>query len=295
MFRVLIADDDYEDRELLRLEIQKALQDKEKDLRFYEAGSIKDTKRFLKSQPFDLMTLDIQFDRLNEGLNALPEFFETYPTLNIMVISGKLNKGEVLEELFRFTKDNFLKSKRWIRHFDILDKKDNKEEAINRAYSFALKQKESAEEVKNLLLLAESYLEKDEIDECLKVYQRIQSIAPGEAESRENILMFKASQSAEQALTYLRKGERVVASLLLGYHLEMRLRAFTRKTLGRSFPQLHDCLKSLERTHRLGQYKKSLFQQVLKLRNKAIHHPHNVTEADFDIAFKNLKLLESDF
>lgn len=295
MFRVLIADDDYEDRELLRLEIEKSLAGKDKELKFHEASNIKDAIKLLKTQPFDLMTLDIQFDKLNEGIDVLPGLFENYPTLNIIVISGKLNKTEVLEELFRFTKDNFLKGKRWMRHFDILDKKDTKTEAILRAYLFALKQKDSAREVRDLFLLAESHLDRGEIDKCLEVYQKIQSIAPGETESSENIIIFKSSSSAEQAIEYLRKGETVVASLLLGHHLESRLKTFTRKALGKSFQGLQECLKNLERTHRISQYKQSLFQQVLKLRNKAIHHPMSITEADFDSAFKNLKLMEADF
>ncbi|MBI4823411.1 MAG: response regulator [Nitrospirae bacterium] len=295
MFRVLIADDDFEDRELLRLEIEKSLQEKDKELKFYEASNIKDALKLLKTQPFDLMTLDIQFDKLNEGIDSLPGIFESHPTLNIIVISGKLNKSEVLEELFRFTKDNFLKGKRWLRHFDILDKKDDKTEAILRAYLFALKQKEAVREVRDLFILAESHLDRGEIDKCLEVYQKIQSIAPEETESRENILIFKTPASAEQAVEYLRKGETVVAALLLGHHLESRLKTFTWKALGKSFQGLQECLKNLERTHRISQYKKSLFRQVLKLRNKAIHHPMAVSEADFDSAFKNLKLLEADF
>ncbi|MFA4829961.1 MAG: response regulator, partial [Thermodesulfovibrionales bacterium] len=108
MFRVLLADDNYEDRELLKLEIQRALGREETDLRFYEAASIKQAREFLKVQSFDLMTLDIEFDRMNEGIDALPGIFENYPTLNIIIISGKLNKAEVSEQLFRFTKDNIL-------------------------------------------------------------------------------------------------------------------------------------------------------------------------------------------
>lgn len=295
MFRVLIADDDYEDRELLKLEIQQALGSEEADLRFSEATSVKHAKELLKTKPFDLMTLDIEFDRMNEGIEALPEIFESYPTLNIIIISGKLNKSEVSEELFRFTRENVLKGKRWARHFDVLDKKDNKTEALQRAYFFVFKQKEVSDNVRDLFLLAESYLEKDEMDKCLEVYQKIQGLAPGEIESGENIHIFKGGVSAEQALEYYRKGEKVVASLLLGHHLETRLKAFSRKMLGRSFPGLHDCLKELEHTRRVSQFKKSLFQQVLRIRNKAIHHPASISEQDFDMAVKNLKLLEADF
>ena len=293
MFRVLLADDNYEDRELLKLEIQQALGREETDLRFYEAASIKQAGEFLEAQSFDLMTLDIEFDRMNEGIDALPGIFENYPTLNIIIISGKLNKAEVSEQLFRFTKDNILKGKSWARHFDVLDKKDNKTEALQRAYSFAFKQKEASGNLRDLFLLAESYLEKDELDKCLEVYQKIQSLAPGELESNENINLFKRGVSPEQAIDYFRKGEKVIASLLLGHHLETRLKIFTRKMLGRSFPGLHDCLKELERSHRFSPFKRSLFQQVLRTRNKAIHSPTTISEEDFNMAVKDLKLLEA--
>ncbi len=295
MFRVLVADDDYEDRELLKLEIQRALGSEESDLRFYEASSVKHAKELLKTQPFDLMTLDIEFDKMTEGIDALPEIFESYPTLNIIIISGKLNKSEVSEQLFRFTKDNVLKGKRWARHFDVLDKKDDKKEAMQRAYSFAFRQKEASDNIRDLFLLAESYLEKDEIDKCLEVYQKIQSLAPGEYESKENINIFEDNVSLERALEYYRKGEKVIASLLLGHHLERRLKTYTRKIAGRSVPGLYDCLKELERSHRFSPFKKSLFQQVLRIRNKAIHSPTTISEEDFDMAVKDLKLLEAKF
>jgi len=295
MFRVLFADDDYEDRELLKLEIQRALGSEENDLRFYEASSVKQAKEMLKTQPFDLMTLDIEFDKMTEGIDALPEIFESYPTLNIIIISGKLNKSEVLEQLFRFTKDNVLKGKRWARHFDVLDKKDDKKEAMQRAYSFAFRQKEASDNIRDLFLLAESYLEKDEIDKCLEVYQKIQSLAPGEYESKENINIFEDNVSLERALEYYRKGEKVIASLLLGHHLERQLKTYTRKIAGRSVPGLYDCLKELERSHRFSPFKKSLFQQVLRIRNKAIHSPTTISEEDFDMAVKDLKLLEAKF
>ncbi len=295
MFKVLIADDDYEDRELLKMEIQRALGQEEKDIRYYEAVSVKQAKEILKNQLFDLMTLDIEFDRMNEGIDDLPEIFEGYPTLNIIVVSGKLNKSEVSEQLFRFTKDNFLKSKRWARHFDVLDKKDDKTEALRRAYSFAFRQKGASDKVKDLFLLAESYLEKDELDKCLEVYQKIQRLAPGEAESDENINIFKGAVSAEQAMDFFRRGEKVVASLILGHHLETRLRAFTRKMIGHSPSGLYDCLKELERSHRIGEFKKALFQQVLRLRNKAVHHPAEMSGQDFDSAVKSVRLLEARF
>jgi len=202
MFRILIADDDFEDRELLKLEITSALGEDDPDLRFHEAVSVRDAVKALTAQIFDLMTLDIEFDRMNEGIDALPELFENHPNLNIIVISGKLDKREVAERLFRFTKENVLKGKRWARHFDVLDKKDDKRSAIRRAYSFALEQREGADRVRELFLLAESYLEKNMLDKCLEVYQKIQRLAPGEMESTENIRIVKGDVSAEQALEY---------------------------------------------------------------------------------------------
>lgn len=292
MFKVLIADDDYEDRELLKLEIQRALGGDEPDLRFHEAVSVREAVRVLTTQVFDLMTLDIEFDRMNEGIDALPELFETYPALNIIIISGKLDKSEVSERLFRFTKDNVLKGKRWARHFDVLDKKDDKTEALRRAYFFAKKQREGADSIRELFLLAESYLEKNMLDKCLEVYQKIQHLAPGEIESTENIRIVKGNVSAEQALEYYRTGEKVVASLLLGYHLENRLKTFTAAVIGRTFPALSEGLKEMEQGRRISHFKRDLFSDLLGLRNKAIHQPTNVSEADFKAAVKKLDLLE---
>ena len=292
MFKVLIADDDYEDRELLKLEIQRALGEDEPDLRFHEAVSVREAVRVLTTQLFDLMTLDIEFDRMNEGIDALPELFETHPTLNIIVISGKLDKSEVSERLFRFTKDNVLKGKRWARHFDVLDKKDDKTEALRRAYSFAKKQREGADSLRELFLLAESYLEKNMIDKCLEVYQKIQNLAPGEIESTENIHIVKGNVSAEQALEYYRTGEKVVASLLLGYYLEKRLKAFTAAAIGKTYPTLSEGLKDMEQGRRISHFKRDLFSDLLGLRNKAIHQPTNVSEADFKAAVKIVELLE---
>lgn len=292
MFSVLIADDDYEDRELLKLEIHRALGSAEPDLRFSEAASVRQALQLLTTRVFDLLTLDIEFDRLNEGIKALPELFENHPTLNIIVISGKLNKAEVSDQLFRFTKDNVLKGKRWARHFDVLDKKDDKTEALQRAFSFAVRQKESAGKIRELFLLAESYLEKNMVDKCLEVYQKIQDLVPGEEESNENIRMFKGEISVEYIEEFYRKGERVVASLLLGHHLEERLKAFTSALLGRSFPALSDCLKALEGTHLISQSHKTLFQQLLRLRNKAIHHPAEISKRDLTASVRTLKSLE---
>jgi CheY-like chemotaxis protein len=292
MFKILIADDDYEDRELLKLEVQRALGSQESDLRFFEANSVRQAKTLLTSQVFDLMTLDIEFDRMNEGIDALPELFENYPTLSIIVISGKLNKAEVTEQLFRFTKDNVLKGKRWARHFDVLDKKDDKSEALGRAYSFACDQREGADTIRELFLLAESYLEKNMIDKCLEVYQKIQSLAPGERESDENIGIFKGAISAELAREYYRKGEPVVASLLLGHYLESRLKSFTDFLLGSSCPALSDCLKAMEQSRSISPYRKRLFRHLLRMRNKAIHQPTEISDNDFEDAIKNLALLE---
>lgn len=292
MFKVLIADDDYEDRELLKLEIRGALDGQEADLRIHEAASVRDALRLLGTQVFDLMTLDIEFDRMTEGIDALPEIFESYPALNIIVISGKLDKGEVSDRLFRFTKDNVLKGKRWARHFDVLEKKDGKAEAIGRAYAFARKQQEGADSLRGLFLLAESYLEKNMIDKCLEVYQRIQHLAPGDTEATENIRIVKGDVSAEQAYEYYRAGEPVVAALLLGYHLENHLQAFTRGILGRAYPTLSEGLKEMQRGRRLSRFKNDLFSELLGLRNKAIHQPASVSEADFQAAARKLGLLE---
>jgi CheY-like chemotaxis protein len=292
MFRILIADDDFEDRELLKLEITRALGKDDPDLRFHEAVSVRDAVKALTAQIFDLMTLDIEFDRMNEGIDALPELFENHPNLNIIVISGKLDKREVAERLFRFTKENVLKGKRWARHFDVLDKKDDKRSAIRRAYSFALEQREGADRVRELFLLAESYLEKNMLDKCLEVYQKIQRLAPGEMESTENIRIVKGDVSAEQALEYYRNGENIVASLLLGYYLENRLRAFTAGVLDRTYPILSEGLKEMEQTRRISQFRKGLFSELLGLRNKAIHQPASLSEADFKTAVKKIALLE---
>jgi len=292
MFKVMIADDDFEDRELLKLEIQRSLSKDEPNIRFYEAVSVREAIKALTTQMFDLMTLDIEFDRMTEGIDALPELFETYPTLNIIVVSGKLDKREVSERLFRFTKDNVLKGKRWARHFDVLDKKDDKTEAIRRAYTFAVQRREGADNVRELFLLAESYLEKNMLDKCLEVYQKIQNLAPGDVESRENIRMVKGDISAEQALEYFRSGEKIVAALVLGYYLEGRLRAFVAGVLGRTYPILSEGLKEMDQARSISQYRRGLFSDLLGLRNKSIHQPTAITEADFKTAIKKVALLE---
>lgn len=292
MFSVLIVDDDFEDRELLKLEIKKAIGSEEADIRFSEAVSVRKALQMLTSKTFDLMTLDIEFDKMNEGLKILPELFENYPTLNIIVVSGKLNKSEVLEKLFFFTKENVLKGKRWSRHFDVLDKKDDKTEALRQAYSFAIKRKGSADKLRELFLLAESYLEKNMIDKCLEVYQRIQDLMPEETESKENISILKERVTPEYALGYYKRGETVVASLILGYCIESQLKRFTSSLLGYSLPVLSDCIRELEKKNHLSQAKRAIFKKLLRTRNKAIHHPTAINEMDFNETIKNLDMLD---
>lgn len=295
MFSILISDDNYEDRELLKSEIELALGSLKTQITFYEAPSVKKTLELLRTHPFDLLTLDIEFDRLNEGLSVLPEIFEEYPTLNILIISGRLDKSEVAEQLFRFTKDNVLKGKRWIRHFDVLDKKDHKSDTLIRVFQLATKKQNVADSIRELFRLAESYLDKEEYDKCLEVYQKIQTISPGEIESDENINIIKGKLSPEHILQYMRKGEKVVASLLLGHYLERRLKLFTRKMIGHYSNGLYGCLKELENSRRFSPYKKSLFQKILNLRNKAIHSPTAISEDDFYTALKHLRVLEARF
>jgi len=292
MFKVLIADDDFEDRELLKLEIQRALGECEPDLRFHETASVREAVKVLTTQVFDLMTLDIEFDKMNEGVDALPQLFETHPNLNIIVISGKLDKSEVSERLFRFTKDNVLKGKRWARHFDVLDKKDDKTEALQRAHDFAAKQREGADNIRELFLLAESYLDRNMLDKCEEVYQKIQRLAPGDAESRENLHIVKGGGSAGQALEYFRAGEQVVAALLLGHYIENRLKTLTTAVTGRVFTVLSEGLKEMEQGRLISHFKKELYSDLAGLRNKAIHQPASVSEADFHAAMKKMDLLE---
>ena len=292
MFKVLIADDSYEDRELLKLEIQQALASLNAEIIFYEASSVKKAKELLSIHPVDLLTLDIQFDRLNEGIDVLPEIFENHPILNIIVISGKLDKNEVTEQLFRFTKDNVLKGKRWVRHFDVLDKKDDKKEALQRVYTFALKQKEAADNVRDLFALAESYLEKEDMNKCIEVYEKIQNLAPGEQESSENIKILHGPVSAEQVQQYTDAGDTIVASLLFGHYLEIRLKAFTRKLMGRAFANLSECLKELEHAQRIKPYTQELFSKMMRLRNRAIHRPSGISKNEMHEAFKAIKKLE---
>lgn len=295
MFRVLIADDNSEDRELLKMEIQQALGSEKKEIKFNEASNVNKALELLKAVTFDLLTLDIEFDRLNEGIDVLPVIFEEHPTLNIIVISGKLDKSEVTAQLFRFTKDNVLKCKRWVRHFDVLDKKDDKKEAVQRAYAFAMKQKEVVDNVHDLFKLAESYLEKEEMDKCVEVYKKIQLMVPGETESGENIKILDGPVSQEQILHYMRTGDKIVASLLLGHYIEIRLKTFTRKRIGRAYVVLSECLKELERARRIKSFKSDLFSKMLRVRNKAIHKPSAIADEDVQSVFDALKLLEAKY
>ncbi len=292
MFKILIADDNYEDRELLRMEIQQALEAENAKITFYEASSVNKAKELLRVNAIDLLTLDIQFDQLSEGIDALPELFEKHPALSIIVISGKLDKNEVTERLFRFTKDNVLKGKRWARHFDVLDKKDNKKEAIRQAYSFAVKQKDTADNVRDLFLLAESYLEKEDLNKCVEVYQKIQNLAPGDVESSENLKILKGPVTREQIVQHISSGDKIVASLLFGHYLETRLKAFTRRLLGRAFISLSLCIKEIEKSRKLSAVKTELFYKLMRMRNKAIHTPSDITEKEVQFAFKNMKSLE---
>ena len=83
-----------------------------------------------------------------------------------------------------------------------------------------------------------------------------------------------------------------MASLLLGYHLEKRLMSFTSAVLGRTFSVLSDGLKEMDKGRRISAVQKGLFSDLLYLRNKAIHQPANVPEADFKAAIKKLDRLE---
>lgn len=293
MFDVLIVDDEYEDREILRLEIEQALAEEEHNIRFFEASSIKKAQQLLNARFFHLLTLDIQFDRLNEGIDVLPEFFENYPTLNIIVVSGKLNKTEVTHKLFKFTKDNILKGKRWARHFDVLDKKDDKNVAIQRAYSFSLKQEQGRDRIRELFLLAESYLQKDMIDKCIEIYHELQRMVPGELESNENIQLFRQNVfSVDLALKYFKNGEPIVASLILGYLIEKKLKSFSKSVLGSSHASLAENSKELEKSIHITKLKMVAYQKLHQMRNRAIHQPLTISESDYRMASRLFDDLE---
>jgi CheY-like chemotaxis protein len=253
-------------------------------------ASVREAVKVLTTQVFDLMTLDIEFDKMNEGVDALPQLFETHPSLNIIVISGKLDKSEVSERLFRFTKDNVLKGKRWARHFDVLDKKDDKTEALQRAHDFAVKQREGADNIRELFLLAESYLDQNMLDKCEEVYQKIQRLAPGETESRENLHIVRGG--GPLSALNISAGEQVVAALLLGHYIESRLKAFTTAATGRVFTVLSEGLKEMEQGRRISRFRAGLFNDLMYLRNKAVHKPTTITEEDFKTLEKKMALLE---
>jgi hypothetical protein len=67
------------------------------------------------------------------------------------------------------------------------------------------------DKLRDLFLLAESYLEQNELDKCQEVYAKIQSLAPGEFESNENLRILKGVSAYEQALEYKRRGDDLVA------------------------------------------------------------------------------------
>lgn len=292
MFDVLIVDDEYEDRHILKLEIEQALAEEEQNIRFFEAPSIKKARQLLNARFFNLLTLDIQFDRLNEGLDALPEFFENYPTLNIIVVSGKLSKTEVTDKLFKFTKDNVLKGKRWARHFDVLDKKDDKEEAIRRAYSFSIKLEQGGDRIRELFLLAESYLEKNMVDKCIEIYLELQRLVPDELESNENIQIFQGAYSVGQALEYLKNGEPIIAALILGYLIEKKLMTFSQSVLGYSFGTLAENSRELEKIKQISKFNMGAFQKLHQMRNRAIHQPLALSKSDFETASRLFDALE---
>jgi hypothetical protein len=218
--------------------------------------------------------------------------FETHPTLNIIVISGKLDKNEVSEQLFRFTKDNVLKGKRWARHFDVLDKKDNKKDAIQRAYSFANNQQDTADKVRDLFILAESHLDRDDMKKCIDVYQKIQDLAPGDPESNENLKILKGPEIPEQVLQYISAGDNIVASLLFGHYLETRLKAYTRRLIGRAPHSLSDCIRDIEKARKISGDKKKAFNKLMRLRNRSIHQPSTISANEVEAAFKKMKNME---
>jgi len=92
----------------------------------------------------------------------------------------------------------------------VLDKKDDKTEALQHSYAFSFKQKEVSDKVRELFLLAESYLEKNMIDKCMEIYKRIQNIAPERLSRMKNIHIFEGAITAEHAREYYRKGERLL-------------------------------------------------------------------------------------
>jgi len=54
-------------------------------------------------------------------------------------------------------------------------------------------------------------------------------------------------------------------------------------------------MRELERTRKISPYKLEIFQQLMRLRNKSVHHPRSISEEDFEEVMKALKILEGDF
>ena len=118
-------------------------------------------------------------------------------------------------------------------------------------------------------------------------------IWPLESESGENIKILSSPVSPERVLQYMRTGDKIVAALLFGHYLEIRLKAYTSKRVGRGFPNLSDCLKELERAHCISPAKSELFGKLMRLRNRAIHRPSDITGKSVQMALENMKSLES--
>jgi hypothetical protein len=130
------------------------------------------------------------------------------------------------------------------------------------------------------------------LDKCEEVYQKIQRLAPGDAESRENLHIVKGGGSGDQALQYFRAGEQVVAALLLGHYIENRLKALTTALTGRVFTVLSEGLREMEQSRRISRFRAGLFNDLMFLRNKAVHKPTTITEEDFKALEKKMALLE---
>jgi hypothetical protein len=62
--------------------------------------------------------------------------------------------------------------------------------------------------------------------------------------------------------------------------------------IGRKLPTLSDGLKEMEQGRRISHAMIALFYDLMYLRNKAIHSPATVSEADFTVAMKKLDRLE---
>jgi len=58
---------------------------------------------------------------------------------------------------------------------------------------------------------------------------------------------------------------------------------------------ISDCLKEMEHSGRISKYRRKLFQELLHLRNRAIHQPGDITEKDINAAVHSLNQLEDQF